>query len=245
MKIRLEIPKDAVLTAKVGSKLKFDDPFFSREKTEKISINVSSELQIKGDKLFHHLTKVIGETVTKGEVMAVKKGVFGSKKVRSSGNGTIAEINHMTGDVIIELSESSPETQGESQSAFFSGKIDAFDNQTKVVTVVIDDAIEIGLKSVSESGGGEMYFFSDEGHYFTATEDQIQNEIIIVSDLKSHITAKCEALGARGFIYLSTRPDLHVGGAQAEKIADFETLVKSKKKYILYSALDKKALIYD
>jgi hypothetical protein len=245
MKIRLQLPNDCHLEARVGDRVKFGDSLYSTVTTEKSSINVAKILRIEGDQLFHRLTKVIGDTVTKGEVIATKKGVLRAKKVHADRTGTLVEIDHTSGDVIIATSETQSISTENIQTAFFSGKIEEFDNNSKIMTVTVEKSYEIDLKSVSANGGGEIFFFSDEGQYFTASEDQIANKIIILSDLKPHIVAKCEALEALGFVYLTGRLDLPVNGAQVTKIADFEGLAKHKKKYILYSMLDKKALLYD
>lgn len=245
MKLRLKLPPDSQLEAKVGGHIKLGDPLYTVRKSMDVMVNIAGMLNIGGDQLFRHLTKMIGDSVSFGDVLATKKGIIGTKKIHSEHAGIIAQIDHNSGTVVIAASESVTGSEAESKPAFFSGRIEEFEKAEGTITVTIDKGEEIDLKRASEDGGGELYFFSDESHYFTASEDQIEGKIIVVSELKPHISAKCEALGALGFVYLAIRPDLSVSGAQVEKIADFEALVKGKKKYILYSAIDKKAIIYD
>lgn len=245
MDIRFTLPQNAKLFIKIGAIVKFGDPFYSLSRDEGTLVKITSALDIGGEDLFKHLTKIIGDPIVKGDVIAVKKGLLRTKKVHAQVSGTLVKIDHTTGDISIATPETTFNSSDAFQKAFFSGKISEFNKNTNTVTITISDSQELPLKEATENGGGEMYFFSDESHYFTATEDQILDKIVVVSDLKPHIVAKCEALGCAGFIFLKGRSDIVVNGAQIVKIADFESLANHKKKYILYSTLDKKALIYN
>lgn len=247
MKIRLSLPKKAKMKVIVGKPVKFGDPLFETKETSTVSINVISKLKINKKNLFQHLNYVIGDPIVKGDVIAQKKGMLSTKKVFSEYTGTISQIDHETGDITITTTQDSEESQSETflLKAFFNGVIESIDEKLRSYTVNVSGGIEIPLRDVPEDGGGAIYFFTDESHYFTASEDELIDKTIVISELKSHIVAKCEALGCSGFVYLKKNSDTTSSGAAILDVDSYNKLISSKKKYILYSASEKKAIAYD
>ncbi len=247
MKIALTIPKDAKVKVLSGKSVSFGDPLFETKQTVEMRINVMNSLKIDNKDLFQSLNFLIGDPVKRGDILAQKKGYLKTRKVYSEYTGTVSEINHETGDVTITTTgQSDTATEDTSiQPAFFKGEIESIDEKMKKIIINISGGTEILLKDASADGGGELYYFSDESHYFTASEDELSERIIIVSDLKPHVVAKCEALGCNGFIYLKKGGDISTSGGAVLDIASFNKLTSSKKKYILYSTSEKKAVVYD
>ena len=241
MQIILSIPDDTKILVKKGDEVKIGDKFFSKETSQMVVVDVSLQLNIKKEDVFQHLKKMIGESVEVGDVIAQKKKLVGSKNIQSPTKGVISSIDHEKGEVSIQTAT----LEGHStQNAFFTGTILDIDLGKQTVTVDCKNGTSKSFKSITQDFGGELYYFSSESLFYSVQEVEIENKVILIEELKSFIAAKCEALSAAGFIYqksdvTSQIPSLLVNSQ------DFNELVKSEKKYILFSQNEKKAVIYE
>lgn len=245
MQFSFFIPDHALVVPAKGSTIDIGDPLFTISQTTSISVNISTELSIKSDDIFLYVTKTIGDTVQKGEVIAQKKKLVGSKQIQSPETGVLEGIDHTTGDIRIRVSEEQNLLQTNSQTpSFFKGKITDIDIKKHILTIDLAQAEDINVKTIPSTFGGPLYFFSDESLFYTATEKDISGNVIVIADLKNHIAAKFETLGAAGFIYLHGQDPTDVPDVVMSK-TEFDRLVNAKKKYILFSTREKKVVIYE
>lgn len=240
MTIKLSLPPDVVIKPKKGDAVNFGDPLYEYSFSKKITINIAQKLGIKPDNIFQYLVKIIGEPIRKGELLAVKKSFFSPKKIYSSYDGIIKDINHQTGEVIIM---SNKDCQKKVIVANFKGVIEDF-NQT-YLKIKIKEGKPFFLKEINQDGGGESYYFQSENSFFRLNEEEITDKIIIIENLKLIIEVKCEALGAKGFVFLKGQPSTNLPWAKIKNIDDYQKLYQLKKKYVIFSKRDKIAVVYD
>lgn len=245
MILNLSIPTQAILKVDIGQTVQIGKPLYEIATTYDVSIPIATTLNISGEEMFAHITKVIGDPVKKGDVVAQKKGFLSSKKIYAQHDGVVGGINHTTGTITIATDKDGGTSQKQIVASFFNGIIESIDSTGHQLVVKIEKGIEFPLKNVDVDGGGALYYFADESHYFTATEEEIEGRVIIIEELKPHIVAKCEALDATGFVCIKNFSPQAEHVVQLAKIDDFKSLASSKKTFILYSTLEKKAIAYD
>lgn len=239
MTITLTLPKEAELKVKAGDKIEIGDALYSVYSSELVTIDIATKLHIQPDSIFHHLNKIIGEEIKKDDILAQRKGKLFSHKVVSEYQGTLKEIDHHKGTIILN-------TFNESQqefSASFQGTVDSIENNHLKVSV--KNGTEIPLKDVTMDGSGDLYLFHDEALFFSATEEEIDKSVIVIEEIKTHIQAKCEALGCNGFLYLKGDITSDLPTARFKTEEDYNKIISSKKKHIIFSMEDKKAIVYD
>ncbi len=239
MQFSLSIPEHASVIPSKGSTIKIGDPLFSISQKQLTSVNVTTELAIKNEEIFKYMLKAVGDVVAAGETIAQKKKLVGSKQIQSPISGILESVDHITGDIVISVSSGNDQL-----AAFFSGKITMIDSEKHLLSVELASAEPLSAKTVPKDFGGELYFFSDESLFYTANEKDIAGKVIVIADLKNHIAAKFETLGAAGFVYITGQDPTDVPDVALTKV-DFDRLVNAKKKYILFSGVEKKAVVYE
>jgi len=238
MVITLSLPKDVEIKVKKGDVINFSDPLYQVRANKEIKINVAEKLEIKPEEIFRYITKVIGEEVKKGELLAKKKGLLGAKKIYSDCDGVIKEINHKTGEILLMTALNKQKLV----RANFKGVVEGIGkNQLKIG---LEGGTEFSLKEVNQDGGGEVFYFKDESFFFRVTEEEIRNKIIIIEELKKHIEAKCEALGCAGFLFLKGELPQDLPAGKIKNVGDYQKICELKKKYVIFSKEDKKAIVY-
>lgn len=186
----LEIPVDPEkkLAIKVGDKVDFDTPLYGNKEKSEERIEVAELLAIHPKKIFHHLKKNVGDTVTTGDLLAEKKSFFSDKKITSHIEGVITEVDHIEGVVLIE-------TQKETNSEYcwFAGHVVA--TSKKLIQVKIGKHMTLDAKYVEKDFGGGIWLLSDQ------TQTSLY-PIGIAERASEYEVAKLEALGGRGLITL-------------------------------------------
>ncbi len=239
MIITLTLPKNAHLKAKKGEIINFGDPLYEIETCQEIIINIVDKLGIKPENIFRYVVKIIGEQVKKGELLAKKKELIRTKKIYSDYNGLIREINHQTGEVLLAVDINDQKIIRSN----FKGVID--DIRKNQLKIKIENGKEFELKDINQNGGGEVFYFKEESFFFSISEEQIENKIIVVENLKAHIEAKCEALDCSGFLFLGGNLPTNLPAAKIKNIDDYQQIVKLEKKYTFFSKEDKMGIVYD
>jgi hypothetical protein len=109
MIIDLATPNEANVLVKAGDKVDLETKILTIAKKALIRINVAKKLNIAPEKIFQSLKKFVDDEIKKGDKLAYKKTLFSNKYVFSDYDGILKEINHQTGEVIIEVDD--PKTQ--------------------------------------------------------------------------------------------------------------------------------------
>lgn len=248
MLITLTLPNNAIVKVKQGDQVTFGDRLYQIiNKKDEIKLNIAKNLHIQPQHIFRYLQKMIGEEIKKGETIAKKKGVLATKKLVSQYEGLLKEIDHQTGEITLSVSPSENQidnTQAKIVDSNFKGIL-ASVGKEEISIEVVGEGKKIDLKEINRDGAGEIFHFKDAGFYFTIGEDQIREKIIAIEELKSHIEAKCEALGGGGFIFLKGEVSTELPAAKIKNIDDYHHLVTSGKKYIIFSKKERVAIIYD
>jgi len=185
----LEIPVDPEkkLAIKVGEKVDFNTPLYiNREKSEE-RIEVAELLAIHPKKIFHHLKKNIGDSVIMGELLAERKSFFSNKKVTSHIAGTITEIDHIDGVILIETQK-----ETHSEHCWFMGHV--VEVSKKQVQIKIGKHMTFEAKYVEKDFGGMIWLLSEQS--FASPEYPVG----ITERATEYEVAKLEALGGRGLI---------------------------------------------
>lgn len=243
MDITLTLPEKIDHSLKVGDSIDFGDKFYSSAVQETVTVNVADKLGVKSETIFRYLTKIIGENVSKGELLASKKGMLTTKKIHAPVSGVIREISHASGSILLSKTEASLAKNGATVRAQFRGKIK--ETKQNLLVVSVENAKRIELKTVTADGYGQVFYFTDESFYFTSHEREINEKVIVISELKSHIAVKCEALGAQSFLYLATKMQQDIPSAAFATVADYDTIIHLKRNNVIFSKHDKIALFYD
>lgn len=239
MTISLSVPYDAEIKVTKGDHVEPEDILFSVHSTELTTIQITDRLHIKPEAIFHYLLKIIGEEIKKGDILAQKKGKVFSQKVLAEHNGLLKEIDHHTGSISILVAQD----EQDGKIAGFRGDVeDITDNK---IIIKIKSGNEFALKQSSGDGAGELFYFNSESMYFGTSQEDLENKIILIEEIKQHIAAKCEALGCTGFLYLTGEVKTDLPAGQIKSKEDYILIKEKKKKYTIFSLDDKKGIVYD
>lgn len=235
MLIIISIPEDAKCLLKAGQNVDFDTPFLEYKTAIEVDINISKKIGIEPNKIFNFLKKFVGEKVCKGEILAVKKGLFATNKVICDQDGVIKEINHYEGTLIIKVFKDNKNIN----LAYFKG--DITDINKNEVILKVKDGEEINLKKVSADFGGETFYYINDN---LNTHD-VADKIVICKEINSYAQSKSEALGARALITLIKPNDLsNIPQAQVKEIEDFNKIIQHKNPYCLVNKKSSKLYLY-
>src|SRR3990167_9049048 len=86
---------------KVGQEVDFTTPLIKKGAQEEKTIPISSALRISPSKIFLYLKKFVGDEIKQGELVAEKKTLFDKRQYLSEYDGTIKEIDHENGNLIV------------------------------------------------------------------------------------------------------------------------------------------------
>ncbi len=103
MNLSIQIPTGSHVKAKAGEITDFKTPLFEIASDAEHVIPLAQKLSVSPSKIFHHLKKFVGEEVKKGDLLAINKGLFSTKRVISDYGGKIQEIDHTEGTIIITI----------------------------------------------------------------------------------------------------------------------------------------------
>lgn len=239
MIINLSLPKNCQIKVKKKEEVSFGHLLYQSNPPNLVSINIADKLNIEPADIFQFLTTTINQSIKKGQILAKKKGLFFSKKVFSDYDGVIKEINHLNGKIAIMTDDKS---KRQNTYSTFKGLIE--DYSKDCLKVDIKNGKSFPLAEVNKDGAGEIFYFEKEDFFFQINEDNIKDKIVIVEVLKSHLETKCEALGAKGFVFLKGQPT-DLAYAKIKNINDYQLIRRLKKKYIIFSKKDKIGIVYD
>jgi len=234
MVINLDIPDGVKCLLKENQDVDFATLLFERRTESLKTINVAKRLNIEASKIFHHLKKLVGEEVKKGEALAVKKGLFSTLSVESDVDGVIKEINHNSGEVIMTTTGHDKKIQ----KSYFAGRVKKIENHK--IRLEVKDADEFPLKAASADFGGPTYYLKND------LSDEVGNKVVVAKELSPFLQTKAEALGVIGLVTLNKleeAPDINF--AQIKNIADVEKIQKLSFSYCLIDKKNSKIILYE
>lgn len=222
----------------VGQAVDFDTPFAKKTVTRQEKLSVTDSLGISPKEIFLHLLKVVGEEVKKDELLAEKKGMFGTKQLISEFTGTIKEINHEDGSVMLEMKTE----MNQEEYAYFTGKVADLKDQTIVLEVKESKAYE--LKSASGDFGGEILKTTQDG-LIQLHGDMVEKKVIVIDDIKPSDIVRLDVLDESGLITLKTvEPGQSTRWAQVKTLPDWEEINKSSLRYCIIDSKNNTMYLY-
>ena len=189
----VNLPEGAKPTVSVGDKIAQRD-IIAKNKTSSIDqiIHLFKDCNILPKDIESSLKKNLGDSIKAGEVIAVKKKIFGGEKILSKISGTLTKIDNIAGDLYIKTKEVE---LVEDIISPVDGIIDFCNNEKIVIktqknTVVAKDAFGVDITAeilVKNLVLGNI------------TQD-VNNKIVVTENLDKISLYKSLGLGAKGII---------------------------------------------
>jgi len=193
MTITFQVSSSNQLLLKAGQEVDFTTPLTKQVYTTDTKINIAQKLQIPPQNIFIHMTKVVGDEIKKGEIIAKKKTLLSEKNYKSEHTGTIKEINHEEGSLVI-----STKVKKEKISyAYFKGEVEEV--KKNEVTLKVKKAKAFEAKNVSEDFGGGV-LFSEKFSLENLTQENVVGKVLFIDTIRPYNRVKFEVMGALGFV---------------------------------------------
>jgi hypothetical protein len=238
MLIAITIPENAKCLLKSGQNVEFDTDFLENKVENEIEIPISKKIGIPPAKIFRHLQKFVGENITKGEILAVKKDLFSSRTIICDYDGVVKEVDHEEGRVVLLTNTGQKDTV----KAYFKGQVNEINKNTVVIKV--GEGKEFELKKTTGSFGGEVCYFNRKENESLKAE-QVANKVVVAEAIDSYFQSKAEALGACGYVSLMKLTDsTALPHAVIKSLDDFKKIVSLKHPYCLIEAKNSKIYFY-
>jgi len=231
MAITFSISVPGKLQLTVGQTVEFDTPLVRTVTKDIIRLQIALELGIPNDKIFMHISKIVGDTVEANEILASKKSTFSSKQISSPRSGTITQIDHETGSVFIETSS---ESSGVTKS-YFEGVVHKINDSD--ITLDVKSSNQYKLKDVVGDFGGEVVY-REELHLADLTEDDLKNKVIFTESVRPGEMVRLDVLGASGTI---TKEDINEKeGVNSAEVEDKNSWTEVSSTKHTHCIVDKK-----
>ena len=140
MPITFSIPVKERLLIKQGQDVDFTTPLLKKGEQEQKTIPLSELLKISPQKIFLYLKKFVGEEVSRGDLIAEKKGLLDKKQYFSEYDGVLKEIDHEHGNLLITTHVETKRVK----NAYFKGRIDEIKKND--VTLAVKEVKKFSLK---------------------------------------------------------------------------------------------------
>ncbi len=222
-----------------GQVVDFNTPFARKTVTRQERISVTEPLGIAPKEIFLHLLKVVGEEVQKDELLAEKKGMFGTKQLISEFAGTIKEINHEDGSVTLEMKTEI----NQDESSYFTGRIADIKDQT--VTLDVNEYKSLELKESSGDFGGEMLRTAHD-NLAALHADIVENKVIVIEEIKPAEVVRLDVLDENGLVTLKDIEPIHgTKWARVKNLPDWETIMQCGLRYCIIDSKNNTMYLYN
>lgn len=225
MKIKAKIPEKAKIVVKPGQKVDFTTPLAEIAEKQMIYIPIAEMMGFDSKNIFHHLKRVIGDQIQKGDVLAEIKSLFTTLQYLSEVSGILREIKHDTGIIAIEQKMNNNQVL----NCFFIGEIvEVYDGYLELL---VEDVHAVKLQEATPYFGASMYYLNPSGKYSDA---DLEGACVFAPEFDPMDTVKMETLGAQGLITktkIPTETMIHKIVLQDEE--DFDHIQKKEYPYVL------------
>jgi hypothetical protein len=138
-----------------GDKVKAGQIIAKKPALREVAINISDQLNIPAHKAFHYVKKNPGDSFVKGEILAVKKNLFGgvTAKVVSKTTGRVTRLERNTGDLFLIPETIANDTQQPEETVIspIEGIIGLCNNDK-----ILIDTNKNFLQGIKGSGGSNL-----------------------------------------------------------------------------------------
>jgi len=258
VKLPVFFPSGFVSVVNVGDSVKVGQKIVSKAARKEYIIDVVKELSISADKARKCLTKVPGDIVAVGDVLAVNKGFWGlnEDKIVSQVDGTVLRYERNNGNLVIQVGV---EGGNEDMVSPIDGIVVVCNNNSVVIET--DKDVYSGIKGAGGDAIGEVFVLEDSFYKLSEGNDsdisvyynldsRAVGKIIIGGKFSRDLLIKSAGMGVVGVIgtsisdddinYISGRrmalPIIEVDEATIKKIAqwkDKKIYLNSPEKHIL------------
>ena len=238
MKVPVKIPSNAEILIQTGQKVDFSTPFMQKKGKKKMEIPLARTLHFHPEKIFLNLKKVIGDRVQKGEMLAEHKAFLSTKQYFSKVDGIISEVNHITGNLILDIESSDLHIT----NCFFTGEVMA----------IHEDHIEIGVnkmqkfettEALDHYGGAQVFYLENAA---SCAEEDVEAKYVCTTLIDPLAHIKIEAFGAQAYI---TDTKKNVNGTIKQIVLqnpeDFQEIKNHKYPYCLVGFDNTSIFLYE
>lgn len=237
MILTIPLPERGKPLIKVGQRVDFNTPLFEEKIHREVKVYISQKIGVSPKKIFHHLKKLVGDTVQAGDLLAENKSFMAGHRYTSEHTGILKEINHIDGSILIEVSGDDRAVR----KAFFSGEVAKVEDGSLHIKVV--SANEYEIKNAKDTYGGKALYIIKEGS--SLDEEGVGGNVVIASSISEYHQTKMEALGAAGFATLHVLNEItDTPAVLFKQIKDFEDAVKHHLPYCFIDAKTSKIVFY-
>lgn len=183
------------LTKIVGDTLELDSQIahFGAEIAPKVQkIRLAEVLDFEPDRIFKHLKVTIGQDVKKGDIIAVKSGVFTTKKYVAESASRLTGVDHLSGEITLE--ERSEGTGSMIVNSQVFGQIKSIDES--IISISVSDTLDIPIVDNPKARLGGKVIVSDNKQAILLTMPDVSGSVIVIPDLSEYVLSKLGALGA-------------------------------------------------
>lgn len=226
MLISIPIPESSQCILKVGQSVDFNTPFLKTDVKSEVHVHIANNLNVKSDAIFRHMKKFVGEPITKGEVIALKQGIFSTRKMVSEYDGVLKEIDHVSGDITITTNTNVKD----SIKSYFKGEVSEIKKDE--LRLKVKSGVEFSSKKVSETFGGLVFNLKSDGSNGDPENLDMLGKVVVAENISSYLEAKYEAIGVSGLVMLKTSNEsMTLPFALLKKIDDFNKIQKDSHTY--------------
>lgn len=238
MTITFSISLPGTLQLTPGQSVDYSTPLIQAVAKEGFRLEIAEELGIPNDKIFMHVSKIVGDTVEANEILATKKSAFGSKQISSPKSGIIKQIDHETGSLTIETSSETSSII----NCYFVGMVKEIADSS--ITLNVKSSDHYKLKDVVGDFGGEL-LYRHEQHLTDLTEDDLLHKVVITESIKPAEAVRLDVLGAQGII---TKEDIKekegLNSAELEDKNSWEEVSTTKHSHCIIDKRNSTIILY-
>lgn len=169
----------------------------SKKGSDEEIINIPQALSIKRSSVKKVLKKSPGEQVTAGDIIALKKSLFGTKSIllKSRVSGIVTRYERDSGNLVIKTS-SSTQSEVENLISPVDGKVILCNNREIVLD--IDKNALIGSKATGGKGEGEVFRLEADDPYHL--DARTIGKIVLGGKFEREMLLKGIGIGVAGLI---------------------------------------------
>lgn len=239
MQFTVHFPETSQCVLKGGQNVDFNTPFLKHKVQEDSNFSVSQRLHVPPEKIFHYMKKFVGDTIHKGDILAVKKGLLSTQKLMAETDGVLKEINHTDGTIVISQSKEAKDTV----MTTFKGHV--VEVEKNKVVIKVKSGKEYPLKKTTGDFGGSVFYIEHPEQTIFSSAD-VGQKIVVTEKLNEYLETKLEAVGVTGFVSLTKVGDnVSVADAQIKTIEDFHKIMKEHFTYCFIDSASSKIVFYN
>lgn len=220
--IILPIPPKATATVALGDLVTPHDTVWSFSSTsEDRTIHLARILKVSPDKIEKYLKVVPGDKLKEGEVIAVKKSLLHKIMVKSPQDAVLKNVDIERGTVTLEVSQDGSKLSVSSPGGV-SGKVIRISPEE--IEIETEGHVYTGKKGSGGEIQGILHVVALDRVTLFNLEGDLENAILLVSNLDEEVLTKLDVMGVVGLIMLENElsdtsfPWLSVGKETHEKL---------------------------